>query len=397
MTKISNSTAKSTSANHSNETEANPTVQNQFSKIEATYPPVDTSHSPNVLDEIHPEEKITDISPGQIFLVHDGKFVAQPCWLLFGEYIPDNYRPNEDENGVCLDYEDDEGHDEEYDTNDDDFDTPVDDYWKDTTFFCIPLLPEEYTDIQEFFIKNRFKHHFNIEFMEKQCVTYDTNFNLKLFLRYMPHFSKKLKLSEVMKLIKVTLKQNIHPNKHESELSQTQFYVTTDPDQDMLLLCFEQNAWRPRAYSFESYQYGTKNQPWLPDFDNQNQTNQYWLSSYGCLLDLYHQTPSVSEYVTDLYFEDCPQSIIDAFNQGIVGKICLQPKNNEYSPAEHAKKVLIIPTYWYFSNDETQITYDFLGTWHANQTQDKLYLNLGAFRAWHAAGHPDTGFLTRLI
>ena len=60
-------------------------------------------------------------------------------------------------------------------------------------------------------------------------------------------------------------------------------------------------------------------------------------------------------------------------------------------------KVLIIPTYWYFSNDETQITYDFLGTWHANQTQDKLYLNLGAFRAWHAAGHPDTGFLTRLI
>ncbi len=319
----------------------------------------------SAIDKIHSGENIIAIAPGQVFITQDNRLTAQNCWLLFCEYAPDDYE--------------DPGTDEDYlDDQDDGYE------------YCVPLLPKEYDVITATFIRQRFQNKFDLEFMQRQNKTYNTNVDLKKFLRYMPEFTKKEgKLNELIKAVSDTvscLKRRVSRDTSYSAFDQTHFYVTDDPEQNLLLLYFEGSPWRPDVHCFAN--------------QANADTRQKWHAHYSNLHTAYDRTSNVDWDTIDDYFAECSKDTIDAFGEGATNLAEVQRETGPqdqagYCPTTHAKKVIIAPTFWYQPGKDIQMSYDFLGKWRSH-TNGQISLKLGVFRAWHAPNHPGKGLFTHL-
>lgn len=317
-------------------------------------------------------EYIDAVTPGQVF-VDDGKRVQHtPCWMLVCEH---NYGRSEVEIG------DDENDESDYGGE----------------FYLVPLLPDDFAqEIEDKIFDLREKCVAPIEFLERQNGTFYLSGNSRLidFWQQRPSFTSEEQPAEILPLIKATVSKIgkcLFPSNSYDELFMRHFYIAPDEARHLLLILFDDDAYRPEVTRAL--------------FRNTNQVLRYE--------DLYERFIGMAKLPmeeVDYLFRNVDELAINALNDGMnnfthIATTGIAPTNpcrtdtecqaEQFSVLNDLQEVNIVPTIWYDMRDESaNVCLDAWGKWQRMKT-GRIWLDYGQFYFRHDPGSKGAGMIRK--
>lgn len=300
---------------------------------------------------------IDQIFPSCVFLEGlDGKITACPCWML-----------------SCVteggDFEE-----EDYDTSE----TLAEDHFNSKDFFVIPLLPTS-AERQSFLKRHNDLYCYTDGIDHAICFDVSET-KLGQFLKDMPEFDRKTPLQDIFAEIKNHV-GNIWPaREYKDEEYGHKFYLAKYKKDDMLLVEFEDNCYRPTIYL------ATKN-----PLDGKIHYVGF------CPEELNWRKATAAS--VEVLFRNVSEVEINALNEGLENYHQIEQNAIESAKASAAKgyhimdrlnQIMIVPVIWRYADGMIELCEDILGNWKSDQNGN-AYLNLREFQFVHRIGKGDEG------